>query len=164
MPIIHIPELNAVINHVYCDNVSRENFLECFNGTANNFTFSVPLSPFMPQENLTLLFSFHNSDAASQFTVCSNCSECLLMPNVEENCSVSEAASSISEDKTSHGNATDNTYEVILFRIGRKQKIGYKFRLSKEATDFENVCDLQQNVLGEKFYEFNFYFYRACNK
>ncbi|RXG67873.1 hypothetical protein Avbf_13247 [Armadillidium vulgare] len=86
------------------------------------------------------------------------------MPNVEENCSVSEAASSISNDKTSHGNVTDNTYEVILLRIGRKQKIGYKFRLSKEANDFENVCDLEQNFLGEKFYEFNFYFYRACNK
>ncbi|XP_069702809.1 myelin regulatory factor isoform X2 [Periplaneta americana] len=154
---------NQTLGSEFCSTQDGVEFVPCIDRTAYNYTYTIPLSRFMPDESLLLQFHFSQMARSQSAELCHSPIGpfgCAWRSN--ENWSSDELTSGLHNQQQSEvsGNNAIATFSVDVGSFARIT-LRYRVPLLQSIT---NVCLLPNDKLGIDFLEYNFHFYRDCDE
>ncbi|XP_068082785.1 myelin regulatory factor [Anabrus simplex] len=154
---LHGRYINQTLGPTFCSTST------CMDRTAFNFTYTIPLSKYMPDSVLTLSFHFNRLDHSLSAEQCE-------MPLNLPNCApVRDPFSSTEELIPLHNHQqTDHVSSSSLgsqFQVPVGQYVRSYFRYRVPLLRASgNICSLPKDKVGIDFLEYNFHFYRDCEE
>lgn len=138
---------NSTIGASYCD-VESADYQRCVARTAFNFSYTIPISRYLADPQLKLVFRFSDSWPSQWVKLCDEASV--------ESCPWS------SQEQLSRHTTHAQSSNIFTVDITHSISTFLKYRLPYRDTADINICNLPRNSLGISFLEYNIYLVRNC--
>lgn len=153
---------NQTLGSEFCSIQDGAEFVPCIDRTAFNYTYTIPLSKFMPDESLLLQFHFSHLARSQSAELCHSPvgpSVC-IWSHSSDNWSTGDLNSGLNNQQ--HGEIYTNIASFSV-DVGAFSRMMVRYRVSLVQT-VSNTCLLPNDKLGIEFLEYNFHFYRDCSE
>lgn len=135
-----------------------------FSSNNNNYSYSVPISKYMPDDIINLLFRSLETNI-KDIEHCYNEHEQSDCPNYPKENSFEDNKTTVSDRINENSpSGVQNSLHTVSFQVDMLnfQSRVMTYRASLRQT--QNNCKLSPTKLGLEYAEYNFYFYRHCDE
>ncbi|XP_033610855.1 myelin regulatory factor isoform X3 [Cryptotermes secundus] len=153
---------NQTLGSEFCSVQEGNEFAPCIDRTAYNYTYTIPLSRFMPDEYLLLQFHFSHLARSHSPELCHSPvgpSVCVWSRS-HDNWSTDDLSSGLHSQQQGEIHTTSASFSI---NVGAFARMTVRYRVPLVQT-VSNTCLLPNDKLGIDFLEYNFHFYRDCDE
>lgn len=150
---------NQTLGWEFCSGQDGAEFVPCIDRTASNYTYTIPLSRFMPDESILLQFHFSHLARSQTAELCDVGNSACAWSRSHDSWPTDDLSSGLHNEQ--HGDMHTNILSFPI-NVGAYVRTTVRCRVPLVHT-VSHTCLLTSDKLGIDFLEYNFHFYRDCD-
>ncbi|XP_065217829.1 myelin regulatory factor isoform X2 [Planococcus citri] len=162
---VHGSNFNQTINSSYC-NIDKPHFIQCKHGSAANISYIIPLSKYLSDNHIYLIFQFSKVSKYQKVTRCLNVPKTANVECPAKNLDVywmksEQDGPKVPNETMKNFSRTDAYFHVD---ISNSLVLLEKYRVYTDNSSNLDICEASSEKLGVSYLEYNFYFLRHCEE